>query len=429
MNRSRRPERPAAQRGFVDAVLREQVLARLARIESGQLTLIDGGTRRVFGRRTAGCDVAVTIHVLDPAFWPAVAFEGSVGAGASYAEGRWMTDDLVGVIRIFAANRVALAGIEGGLARLGAFLLKSYHLRRRNTREGSARNIRDHYDLGNEFFGSFLDATWMYSCAVFEHEHQSLEDAQVAKLERICRKLALAPGQRVLEIGTGWGGFAIHAAARHGVHVTTTTISPAQHEFATQRVRDAGLSDRVTILLEDYRDLRGTFDRLVSIEMIEAVGHDFLDEYFRACSDRLAPHGAMLLQAITIQDQHHAEALKSVDFIQRYVFPGSCIPSIESIASASRRSTNLKFFHLEDIGPHYARTLREWRLALRENTPRLRALGFDDRFERLFEFYFAYCEGGFEERVLGDVQLVLTKPRCRLAPIIPALDSTPVAAL
>jgi cyclopropane-fatty-acyl-phospholipid synthase len=398
-----------------------QVLSRFERIERGQLVVIDGGLRRTFGSRTPDCDLAATIHVLDPRFWPAVAFEGSVGAGASYADGYWTSDDLVSVVRIFAANRKALEGFESGLARFGAWLLRAYHARRRNTREGSARNIRDHYDLGNEFFATFLDETFMYSCAVFDDPSATLERAQRAKLDRICQKLALHADHHVLEIGTGWGGFAIHAAANYGVRVTTTTISPSQHELAKRRVREAGLEDRVTLLLKDYRDLEGTFDRVVSIEMIEAVGHEFVDTYFRTCSDRLAPDGAMLLQSITIQDQNYFAALKDVDFIQRYIFPGSCIPSVESIATSVRRATDLKFYHLEDIGPHYAPTLRAWREAMLANRERVLRLGLDERFLRLFEFYFAYCEGGFEERVVGDVQIVLSKPRSKLAPILPPL--------
>lgn len=408
---------------MIDAFLRKQVVARLEKIERGQLVLLDGSQRRTFGRKTEDFPVAATLHVLDPRFYAAVAFEGSVGAGGSYADGYWTSDDLVGVIRIFAANREALEGVEGGMARFGALLLKGYHRRRRNTREGAAKNIRTHYDLGNEFFETFLDPTWMYSSAVFERDDMTLEEAQRAKLDRICRKLAFAPGQRVLEIGTGWGGFAIHAASHYGVHVTTTTISPAQFAMATQRVSEAGLESRITLLQSDYRDLRGTYDRLVSIEMIEAVGHQYLDRYFQTCSDRLAPDGAMLLQSITIQDQNHEAASKGVDFIQRYIFPGCSIPSVESIAASVRRATDLKFFHLDDIGPHYARTLREWRRSLLANREQVLALGADARFLRLFEFYFAYCEGGFEERVLGDIQVVLSKPRCRISPIVPALDA------
>ncbi len=412
--------KPEASRG---SFLARQVVERLRRIEHGHLTLIDGPRTFEFGRATDEFPVAATIRVLDERFYSLVAFEGSVGAGSAYADGFFTADDLVAVIRIFAANRQALNGMEGGLARLGAFVLKHYHRRRRNTREGSQKNIRDHYDLGNDFFSTFLDPTWMYSCAVFDRPGMTLEEASVAKLDRICKKLALEPNQRVLEIGTGWGGFAIHAASRYGVHVTTTTISPAQFELAQQRVRAAGLEDRVTILLKDYRDLgdQGRFDRVVSIEMIEAVGHEFYDAYFRACADRLRPGGAMMLQAITIQDQNYVSALKSVDFIQRYIFPGSCIPSVEAIATSVRRATDMKIFHLEDIGPHYAPTLRAWRERMLRNETRLTALGLDARFRRLFEFYFAYCEGGFEERVLGDVQVVLTKPRCRIDSIVPPL--------
>lgn len=409
---------------WLERFLREQVCSRLALIERGQVTLIDGGMRRMFGRKTTSHDLSVTIRVLDAHFYVAVALEGSVGAGASYARGEWTCDDLAGLVRIFSANRAALDGMERGLAKLSSPILKWFHARRANTKEGSRRNIREHYDLGNEFFATFLDPTWMYSSAIFEREDMTLEEASVAKLDRICRKLGLEPGHRVLEIGTGWGGFALHAASRYGCQVTTTTISERQFELAKRRVREAGLEDRVKILLQDYRELTGTYDRLVSIEMIEAVGDAFHDEFFRVCSERLADDGAMLLQAITIQDQVYQRALKSVDFIQRYIFPGSCIPSIEKLALATRRATDLRFFHLEDIGPHYARTLRLWREAMLRNRDRVLALGLDEDFLRLFEFYFAYCEGGFEERVLGDIQLLLIKPRCRLPSIVPALPGS-----
>lgn len=413
---------------WLERFLRDQVCQRLELIENGQITLIDGGLRRVFGSRRSEFDLAVTIRVLDAHFYVAVAVEGSVGAGASYARGEWNCDDLTALIRIFSANRKALDGMESGLAKLSAPILKWFHSRRSNTKDGSRRNIREHYDLGNEFFATFLDPTWMYSCAVFERDDMTLEEASIAKLDRICRKLALEPQHRLLEIGTGWGGFAIHAASRYGCHVTTTTISQQQFDLATQRVREAGLEDRVKVVLEDYRDLRGTYDRLVSIEMIEAVGDRFHDDFFRVCSQRLADDGAMLLQAITIQDQVYHRALKTVDFIQRYIFPGSCIPSIEKIASSTRRATDLRFFHLEDIGPHYARTLRMWREAMLRNRARVHATGLDEQFLRLFEFYFAYCEGGFEERILGDVQLLFIKPRCRLPAIVPALEALPCDA-
>jgi cyclopropane-fatty-acyl-phospholipid synthase len=408
---------------FLERLLRYQVFARLERLERGRLTIIDGGIRRTFGRLRPGFEVSVTVRVLDARFYLVVALEGTVGAGGAYADGYWSCDDLAGLARVFSANRDALDGMERGLARLSLPLLRLAHFRRKNNRRGSKRNIREHYDLGNDFFQTFLDPTWMYSAAIYDREDATLEEAQIAKLDRICRKLGLVEGQHVLEIGTGWGGFALHAATRYGCKVTTTTVSPAQYEFARERIARAGLTREITLLLEDYRELGGRFDRLVSIEMLEAVGHEYHDAYFGTCSRLLAPDGAMLLQSITIQDQHYQRALKTVDFIQRYVFPGCCIPSLEAIATSVRKATDLRFYHLEDIGPHYAKTLRQWREALLGSRSRLESLGYDERFVRLFEFYFAYCEGGFEERVLGDVQLLLVKPQCRLEPILPRIDS------
>jgi cyclopropane-fatty-acyl-phospholipid synthase len=263
-----------------------------------------------------------------------------------------------------------------------------------------------------------LDDTMAYSCGVFERDDATLHEAQVAKFERICRKLRLAPGDHLLEIGTGWGGLAIHAARHHGCRVTTTTISREQHDWARDRIAAAGLQDRITLLLDDYRDLRGRYDKLVSIEMIEAVGARYLDTYTASCSQLLEPHGAMLLQAITIQDQLYEEALDSVDFIQRFIFPGSFIPSVGAIAGSVARSTDMKVFHLEDIGPHYATTLRHWRQNFFANLAAVRQLGYPDAFVRMWDYYLCYCEGGFLERQIGDVQMLLTKPRCRL-PALP----------
>jgi len=288
-------------------------------------------------------------------------------------------------------------------------LRKWAHALRRNSRAGSRRNISAHYDLGNEFFALFLDETLMYSCALFERPDMSLAEASTAKLDAICRKLQLAPGQRVLEIGTGWGGFALHAAREYGCHVTTTTISPSQHRLATERVRAAGLESRVDVLLQDYRDLRGTFDRLVSIEMIEAIGHRQYGEFFRRAAERLAPDGRMVLQSITIADAHFAAARDDVDFIKRYIFPGCCIPSVGALCGAMAASSDLRLVHLDDIGLHYATTLRHWRTRFLANVERVKAMGYPDEFVRMWEFYLAYCEAGFAERTLGDVQMVLTR--------------------
>jgi cyclopropane-fatty-acyl-phospholipid synthase len=256
-----------------------------------------------------------------------------------------------------------------------------------------------------------------YSCGIFDDEQSTLEQASIAKFDAVCRKLRLQPGDSVVEIGTGWGGLAIHAAQHYGAKVTTTTISREQHDYAREQIDRLGLHDRITLLLEDYRDLRGQFDKAMSIEMIEAVGAEYLDTYLKKCSQLLAPHGAMLLQAITIQDQFYEQARKSVDYIQRFIFPGSFIPSVTTIAESLTRTTDLKISHLEDIGPHYARTLREWRHNFMGQLDRVRELGYPDSFIRLWEYYLCYCEGGFAERQLGDVQILLTKPDCRLPAI------------
>jgi cyclopropane-fatty-acyl-phospholipid synthase len=398
---------------FLDAVARRALRERLAGLRHGALTLIDGDRIECYGNVGPRCALAASVRVHDPRFYGEIAFGGSIGAGEAYMQGYWSVDDLTALTRILLANRDVLDGMEGGAARVTVPLQKALHWAARNTRAGSARNIAAHYDLGNEFFRLFLDPTLMYSSAVFERPDMTLEEASVAKLDRICRRLDLGPEDHVLEIGTGWGGFALHAAGRYGCRVTTTTISRRQYDLASERIAAAGLSGRVTLLLEDYRDLAGRYDKLVSIEMIEAVGHQFYDAYFRKCSDLLKPDGMMLLQAITIADQRYEAARKSVDFIQRHIFPGSCIPSVAVIADALARVTDLRVFHLEDIGPHYATTLRHWRGNLFANMEKVRALGYPDEFIRMWEFYFCYCEGGFAERAIGDVQMLLVKPLAR----------------
>jgi cyclopropane-fatty-acyl-phospholipid synthase len=393
---------------------RKLFLAKLAELRHGELTVIDAGERRTFGKRSADCDLHATLEVLHPQTYADAAFGGTIGGGEAYIRGYWRTDDLTSLIRLFIVNREVMESVEGGAALATAPLRRMLHWLNRNSRDGSRRNIAAHYDLGNDLFALFLDDTMAYSCGVFEREDATLHEAQVAKFERACRRLRLSPSDHLLEIGTGWGGLALHAASRYGCRVTTTTISREQHDWARERIRAAGLSDRVTLLLDDYRDLRGRYDKLVSIEMIEAVGHQFLDTYTAQCSRLLEPHGAMLLQAITIRDQLYAEALESVDFIQRYIFPGSFIPSVTAIADSVRRATDMKVFHLEDIGPHYATTLRRWRERFFERIDDVRRLGYSEQFVRMWDFYLCYCEGGFLERQLGDVQMLLTKPRCRL---------------
>jgi cyclopropane-fatty-acyl-phospholipid synthase len=263
-------------------------------------------------------------------------------------------------------------------------------------------------------FKLFLDPTMMYSCAYYADDKTTLNDAATAKLKRICDKLQLSESDHVVEIGTGWGGFAIYAASHYGCKVTTTTISKQQFDVAQQRVQAAGLEDRVTLLMEDYRDLQGSYDKLVSIEMIEAVGPQYLDTYFAKCSSLLKPDGIMLIQAITIQDQFYDQAIKSVDFIQRYIFPGGFIPSVTAISNAVKKSTDTRLFQMEDIGPHYATTLRDWRQRFFDNIDQVKALGYSDQFIAMWEFYLCYCEGGFLERTLGTSHMVFTKPQNKI---------------
>ena len=397
------------------ALGRRLLLAQFAALRDGELSIFEwDGRRHHFGRRTPRLDVAVTLYIDHPQLYADAAFGGTVGAGEAYIRGLWRCDDLAGLVRIFVANRDVMNAMDSRWALFSQPLLKLFHVLNRNSKSGSARNIASHYDLGNPLYELMLDPTMAYSCGIFADEQSTLEQASLAKFEAVCRKLHLQPGDRVVEIGTGWGGLAIHAAANYGCHVTTTTISREQHDYAKEKIARLGLSDRITLLLEDYRDLKGRYDKAMSIEMIEAVGADYLDTYLAKCSALLAPHGAMLLQAITIQDQFYEQARKSVDYIQRFIFPGSFIPSVEAISRSLTRATDLKIFGLEDIGPHYARTLREWRYNFFSHLGQVRALGYPESFVRLWEFYLCYCEGGFAERQLGDVQLLLTKPDCRL---------------
>jgi cyclopropane-fatty-acyl-phospholipid synthase len=363
-----------------------------------------------FGQLTPECSLRATVEVLDPQFFPNVAFGGTVGVGESYIHGHWRCDSLPDLTRLFVYNRAAMNGLDGRWTIVTQPFMRLLHWLNRNTQRGSARNIAAHYDLGNDLYRLMLDETMAYSCGIFTSEDSTLAEASRAKFDAACRKLDLKPGEHLLEIGTGWGGLAIHAAQNYGCHVTTTTISKEQHRYAQQWVERAGLSDRITLLLKDYRDLDGQYDKLVSVEMIEAVGARYLDTYLGKCASLLKGSGAMLLQAITIQDQYYKEALRSVDFIQRFVFPGSFIPSISAITDSVRRVTDLKVFHLEDIGPHYARTLALWRRNFFDHLTEVRKLGYTDSFIRLWEYYLGYCEGGFAERALGDVQMLLTKP-------------------
>ncbi|WP_339547513.1 cyclopropane-fatty-acyl-phospholipid synthase family protein [Pseudomonas sp. RA_35y_Pfl2_P32] len=407
--------------GLSGALLRRGVLRQLAHLKNAQLLVVEEGERHVFG--TAGSPLQGEIHILDAAAWGLVASNGSIGAGEAFIHGYWSSPDLTAVVRVFVSNLEVLDALEGGLARLGRPLVRALHWLNRNTRKGSQKNIAAHYDLGNDLFEQFLDPTMMYSAAQFRSADDSLEQAQLNKLERICQKLDLKASDHLLEIGTGWGSMALYAAQHYGCQVTTTTLSKEQFDFTAQRIEALGLHAQVTLLLQDYRDLTGQYDKLVSIEMIEAVGHRFLPTYFKQCAHLLKSNGLMLLQAITIREQRYEQARNGVDFIQRYIFPGGALPCVQKMLEIVSRDTDMNLLHMEDFGLHYARTLRLWHENFRRAHGRLSELGYDEYFLRLWEFYLCYCEGGFLERTIGTAQLLLAKPAAMPQPLLGRFDA------
>ncbi|MFY0665693.1 MAG: class I SAM-dependent methyltransferase [Natronospirillum sp.] len=385
-------------------------------ITEGYLVLEQDGQTWAFGDANSHCRAVVEIR--DNAVYKEFVLGGGLGAAEAYVMKLWDTHDLTAVVQVFARN---LQALESNKLMVSFRKALSWldHQFNRNTINQSRRNIAAHYDLGNDLFEKFLDPQMMYSAAIYPAASASLEDAQTFRLHRICQKLDLKPEDHLLEIGTGWGGMAIFAAKHYGCRVTTTTISQQQFDYAQRRVEQEGLEDRVTLLLQDYRLLTGEYDKLVSLEMIEAVGHEYLSTYFKKCDSLLKPNGAMLLQAITIADQRYDYYRKSVDFIQKYIFPGGALPSISRMANEVSQVTQMTVKHLEDFGPHYARTLKDWRERFNRQSEQLHELGYDESFQRLWNYYFAYCEGGFWERNIGVAQLLLAKPDNRRDSILP----------
>jgi cyclopropane-fatty-acyl-phospholipid synthase len=397
----------------------------LKRLTGGTIRLVDPFASVRFGDDSAphgSPPIDVTVRVRDARLYSRILREGSVGLGESYADGWWNTDELTGFLRLAHRNLARTHNAHDRMNRWLQAVVDPIARRRRVDKDRDARNVRAHYDLGNEFFQRILDETMMYSCAVFERPTESLAEASVHKLDRLANLLVLAPGDRVLEIGTGWGGFAIHAATRYGCDVTTTTISPRQYEFAQQRVKNAGLQDRVTVLADDYRDVGGTFDKIIAIEMIEAVDWREYDTFFAHCRRLLDDTGALAMQAIVARDESFDRIKHHTDFIKTAIFPGGCLPSVRALTKAAN-SNGFSHAHEDDIGLHYGETLRRWRRNLTDARDDLDTLGLDERFVRLWEFYFSYCEAAFEERYLRDVQLLYTAPAWRP----PALGTTPRA--
>ena len=401
--------------GFSQGLARRLFFRALEKIEVGSIAIHDGNDTFHFGTAGNPAQPHAEVQIHNSHTYRQMLTGGSIGAGEAYMRGDWTSPDLTALTRLFSANMDSLDTLESGQSWLVKLGLKIAHTMNRNTADGSRKNIAAHYDLGNEFFRLFLDPTMMYSSAVFTDENTSLEAASRDKLEEICRQLELKPEDHLLEIGTGWGGMAIHAARHYGCRVTTTTISQEQYNRACERVAEEGLGHLVTVLCEDYRNLQGSYDKLVSIEMIEAVGHKFYQDYFRRCSALLKPDGLMAIQAITMADQRYAAARDEVDFIKRYIFPGGCLPSIEVISGHIARDTDMQITHLRDITADYAETLAHWRTRFQAALPQVREQGFDTVFERMWEFYLCYCEGGFRERIIGTVHMTFAKPGYRIS--------------
>lgn len=399
----------------VDRTCRNVLFKKFKELKHGHLTIIDKTDNSPvifeFGDLAADIDVKLTVN--KTCFYSRTLFGGSIGNGESFIDEDWDTNNLTGLVQLFVKNRELLQGIDNGIGSLLQPVQKYFHGLRSNTIDGSRENIRSHYDIGNEFFKLFLDETMMYSSGVYESTLTDLKTASLKKIELICKKLDLQPTDHLVEIGTGWGSLAIFAAKHYGCRVTTTTISKEQFDYAVQKVNEAGLSDRVTVLFADYRKISGLYDKLVSVEMIEAVGLDHLEVYFEKCSSLLKPEGLMVLQAITIRDQYYENARTSVDFIQRHVFPGCGIPSVHAMMNALTKKSDMILVEQKDFAEDYAQTLHHWAQNLNQNKHQITKLGYPPFLYRLWQYYFAYCEGGFRERSIGLSQMVLTKPNYR----------------
>lgn len=402
-----------SQQNWIDRFYSRLVMKKLNTLTVGRIVLRFECNEAVLGDPASTEPVAI-VNVHDCGFFRRLALEGAVGAAESYMDGEWSSPDLTAVFQVLLQNESSLQGLRTGRFSPVHALRRIEHFRNRNSPSGSRKNIHEHYDLGNEFFSLFLDESMMYSSAIFPTADSSLVDASWEKVDRVCRTLELSADDHVLEIGTGWGGFACHAARNYGCKVTTTTISEEQHAFAKERIKSEGLEDRVTLLKSDYRDLTGQYDKLVSLEMIEAVGQKYLPEYFETCNRLVKDDGAMMLQAIVMPEQRYDQYVGSVDFIQKYIFPGGFLPSITEMQTCIKRNSNFRMLELKDFGVHYAQTLNHWNQRFHEKLDEVKEQGFSDRFVRMWRYYLCYCEAAFLERATGLVQTVWAKPGSQL---------------
>ena len=396
---------------FLTSIFKKGLKKKLNHVTHGHISVVDGSEKFSFGDSSSALIVKVQIHSQE--FYVMTGSGGALGIAEAYILGYWSADDVVMLMRIILKNRSILLSLNNGIAKLLNPVNKLIHRSRQNTLKGSKENILAHYDLSNDFYKLWLDPTMTYSCGYFSNPDTSLEDASIEKLDRICRKLKLSEKDHVLEIGTGWGSFSIHAAKNYGCNITTTTISDAQYEYARTRVIEEGLESKINLINKDYRKLDGQYDKIVSIEMIEAVGYEFIPEYFKKISDLLKPNGLMALQGITYNDHNFDTYKDSVDFIKKYIFPGSCLISVSQIVDVIKNKTDLSMIDMEDITRHYASTLNKWRKNFMKVLPEVREMGYSRAFINMWEFYFLYCEAGFLERNIGDVQLVFAKSGAR----------------
>jgi len=396
---------------FLATFFKKIILKKFEQLKFGFLIISDGDEEYRFG--DVGSKLKANVQIFSPEFYVFMGSGGLLGVTESYTAGYWQSNNLVSLIRIVIQNKDVMNQLDSGWARLFKPVNNYIHKLRQNSLEGSKKNILAHYDLSNEFYQLWLDETMTYSCGVFNNKSSTLQEASVEKLDRICRKLQLTDGDSVLEIGTGWGSFAIHAAKHYGCKVTTTTISDAQYELAKERINQEDLTDRVTLLKDDYRKLTGQYDKIVSIEMIEAVGHEYVPVFFKTVSSLLKDDGLFVMQGITYNDQNFDVYKNSVDFIKKYIFPGSCLISVSQVTETMKNYTDLSIVHLEDITVHYAKTLKLWRENFQSSISSIKGLGFSSAFIKMWDLYFVYCEAGFRERHIGDYQFVFSKPGAR----------------
>ena len=400
---------PQTKLNWINGKYRQGIFELLGKLTDAQLTIVESGERIKLGNSSS--ELSAELHIHDLSVYGDFVSGGSLAAAQAYIDNKWDTPDLTKLIRVFARSQQLVDELESKSSLWEKCQKKLVSLGNRNTQAGSKRNILAHYDLGNDLYSRFLDEKMMYSCAYYSDEKTSLSQAQSAKLALICDKLDLKESEHLVEIGTGWGGLAIFAAINYGCKVTTTTISDAQYNYAKEQIEIRGLSEQITLLKRDYRELEGSYDKLVSIEMIEAVGHEFMAQFFSKCSSLLKPDGKMLVQAITIADQRYDAYRKSVDFINKYIFPGGCLPSMAVMSQHIAKSTDMMIDNVEDIGLHYARTLFDWRKKFDENWQEISDFGYDDTFKRLWHYYLCYCEGAFIERVISTHHIVARKPQ------------------